>query len=135
MQPDLALQAAVRSKLVTALAGLVDPLAIRAGGVRPEAFPAVVLGLPSTEIMGRASGGQIVADLDMLLHIWVRHDDAEAAQQIGAAILRALLDAPESDVLRFDGWNRPRLAWVADPHNEALHGAVSLSCIARWRDA
>ncbi|KGJ13597.1 tail completion protein gp17 [Paracoccus sanguinis] len=133
MQPDAALQTAIRSKLVTALAGLVEPAAIRVGTIRPEVFPAVILSMPSTEINGRASGGQTVADLDMMLHVWTRDDDAETAQTIGAAILRALMDAPSSAELRFDGWDRPRLVWVADPKNEALHGAVSLSAVARWR--
>ena len=133
MQPDAALQTAIRSKLVTSLAGLVEPAAIRVGTIRPETFPAVVLGLPSVEINGRASGGQTVADLDMMLHVWTRDDDAEMAQTIGAAILRALMDAPSSPELRFDGWDRPRLVWVADPAHEALHGAVSLSAVARWR--
>lgn len=133
MQPDAALQTAIRSKLVTSLAGLVEPAAIRVGTIRPEAFPAVVLSMPSVEINGCASGGQTVADLDMMLHVWTRDDDAETAQTIGAAILRALMDAPSSPELRFDGWDRPRLVWVADPKNEALHGAVSLSCVARWR--
>lgn len=58
MQPDAALQTAIRSKLVTALAGLVEPAAIRVGTIRPETFPAVVLSMPSVEINGRASGGQ-----------------------------------------------------------------------------
>lgn len=133
MQPDAAMQTAIRSKLVTSLAGLVEPAAIRVGTIRPEVFPAVVLSMPSVEINGRASGGQTVADLDMMLHVWTADTDAETAQTIGAAILRALMDAPSSPELRFDGWDRPRLVWVADPKNEALHGAVSLSAVARWR--
>lgn len=134
MTPDLEFMSAVRGALVPALDGLVAPEAIRAGGVRPETFPAVVMSLPSVEIEGRASGNQTVAELDMLLHIWAADDDAELAQSIGAAVRRALMDAPLCEAIRFDGWDRPRMTWVADPANEALHGAVSLSCVARWRE-
>ena len=132
MTPEISIQTAIRAVLVDALDGLVDPLAIRIGGIRPASFPAVVLGLPTIEIKGHAAGAQIVAGVDMLLHLWTRDDDAETAQQIGAAVLKALLDAPSASGLWLDGWDRPRLQWVADPHNEALHGAVRLSAVARW---
>ncbi|HHW34336.1 MAG TPA: DUF3168 domain-containing protein [Paracoccus solventivorans] len=131
--PDLILLEGVRGALVPALAGLVEPSHIRAGGVRPDAFPAVILGLPTAEIEGRASGGQLVASLDQLLHIWVRDDDAETGHQIASAIMAALLDAPRALGGTFDSWDRPRMTWVADPANEALHGAVALGCTIRWR--
>lgn len=131
--PDLILLEAVRGALVPALAGLVEPSHIRAGGVRPDSFPAIVMGLPGVEIEGRASGGQLVASLDQLLHVWVRDDDAETGHQIAGAIMRALLDAPRALGGSFDEWDRPRMTWVSDPANEALHGAVALSGVLRWR--
>lgn len=135
MTPDLAFQSAVRGALVPALAGLVAPSSIRAGTTRPESFPAVLMSMPGIEITGRACGGQIVAQLDQLLHIWIADADAETAQAIGGAVLRALLDAPRAQEIAFDAWDRPSLAWVADPAREALHGAVNLSAVVRWRDA
>lgn len=134
MTPDLAFQTAVRGALVPALAGLVEPSSIRAGTTRPDTFPAVLLGLPRIEITGRAAGGQLVAQLDQLLHIWITDTDAETAQAIGGAVLRALLDAPKAPEIAFDAWDRPALTWVADPAREALHGAVSLSAVVRWRE-
>lgn len=131
--PDLILLEGVRGALVPALAGLVEPAHIRAGGVRPDAFPAVILGLPGVQVEGRASGGQLVASLDMMLHIWVRDDDAETGHRIGAAMMAALLDAPRALGGTFDAWDRPRMTWVADPMNEALHGVVALGCTMRWR--
>lgn len=131
--PDLILLEAVRGALVPALAGLVEPAHIRAGGVRPDAFPAVILGLPSVEVEGRASGGQLVATCDMMLHAWIRDDDAEMGHQIASAIMHALMDAPRALGGTFDAWDRPRMTWVADPMNEALHGAVALGCTIRWR--
>lgn len=131
--PDLILMEAVRGALVPALAGLVEPDHIRAGGVRPDSFPAVILGLPNVEIEGRASGGQLVASLDMMLHIWVRDTETETGHQIASAIMAALLDAPQALGGSFDAWDRPRMTWVADPMNEALHGAVALSGVLRWR--
>lgn len=133
MTPDEILMTAVRGKLVVALAGLVEPDAIRAGGIRPETFPAVVMSLPEVAIQGYAAGGQIVAHLDMMLNLWARDDDAEAAQRIGAKVLQALMDAPPAQGGVIDRWQRPQLAWVADPLNEALHGAVVLSAVLRWK--
>lgn len=134
MTADLRFMEAVRGALVPALAGLVEPASIRVGGVRPEAFPAVVLSIPRTSISGYASGRQIVAELDTMLHIWTRDDDAETAQRIGAAVMRAMMDAPAAVGLAFDGWERPVMSWVADPVREALHGAVALSAVVRWRE-
>ncbi|PAU98964.1 tail completion protein gp17 [Paracoccus salipaludis] len=134
MTPDLAFQTAVRAALVPALAGLVEPSSIRTGTTRPESFPAVLMSISGIEITGRAAGGQIVAQLDAMLHVWSCDDDAETAQAIGATILRAVLDAPRASEIAFDAWHRPSLAWVADPAREALHGAVSLSAVVRWRE-
>lgn len=131
--PDTILLTAVRQALISALAGLVAPDAIRAGGVRPDAFPAVIMSMPEVAIQGHAAGGQIVASLDMMLNVWTRDDDAETGHQIGAAIMRGLMDAPQATGGTFDGWDRPRMTWVSDPLNEALHGAVALSCTLRWR--
>lgn len=131
--PDLILMEAVRGALVPALAGLVEPDHIRAGGVRPDSFPAVILGLPNVEIEGRASGGQLVASLDQLLHIWARDDDAETGHQIASAIMAALLDAPRALGGSFDAWDRPRMTWVADPLNEALHATCLIGAVIRWR--
>ena len=134
MTPDLAFQSAIRAALVPALEGLVEPSSIRTGTTRPESFPAVLMSMPGIEITGRAAGGQLVAQLDAMLHVWTRDDDAETAQAIGATILRALMDAPRAEGISFDAWERPRLAWVSDPAREALHGAISLSCVVRWRE-
>lgn len=133
MQPDAAFMAAVRGVLVRELAGLVSPAAIRAGGVRPDAFPAVVLTMPSVSINGHAAGSQLVAELNQMLHVWTRDNDAETAQLIGTKVMRALMDAPKGEGIWFDRWERPALVWVADPKNEALHGAVSLSAVVRWK--
>lgn len=125
---------ALRGALVPALAGLVEPGSIRAGTTRPESFPAVLMSMPGIEFTGRASGGQIVAQLDAMLHVWSDDQDGETAQRIGATVLRVLMDAPRASEIAFDAWDRPSLAWVADPAREALHGAVSLSCVVRWRE-
>lgn len=133
MMPDTIMMQAIRGKLVSALAGLVEADNIRAGNARPETFPAVIMSLPEVAIQGHAAGGQIVASLDMMLHVWARDDDAEAAQKIGAKVMQALMDAPPAQGGVIDRWDRPQIAWVADPLNEALHGAVALGCIIRWR--
>lgn len=135
MTPDIQLQTAVRSKLISALAGRVEPDSIRSGAIRPDDFPAVVMGIPNIEISGYASDGQIVAEADMMLHLWFDASEAEAAQQASAETLLTLMDPPEAEGISFDEWDRPRVYWRQDDRAErsALHGAVSLNAVIRWR--
>ena len=87
------------------------------------------------QIKGYASGGQIVAEASMLLHIWLDAGDAETAQQAGATVLRALMDAPKAEEIDFDAWDRPQIYWRQDDHAErsALHGSIKLNAVIRWR--
>lgn len=133
MAPDLALQTAIRSVLVPALAELVPADRIRAGNIRGELMPCIVMGTPRVAILGRGANGHAAARLDLMLHVWADRDDTETAQRIAGAVLAALLDAPRAPDLWCDEWERPVLAWSPDPAGTHVHGAVSLSCVARWR--
>lgn len=135
MTPDLQFQNAVKAALTTALDGLITPDSIRVGTIRPKNFPAVVLGLPNIQISGYASGGQIVAEASMLLHLWFDADASATAQQAGAAVLRALMDAPKAEDISVDSWEPPRIFWRQDDRAErsVLHGAVDLNAVLRWR--
>lgn len=137
MTPDMELQRAVRLALIDA-EGVVEhitPERIRAGSIRPETMPAILLAPVEVEILGRASGGQVVAEASMKLHVWTAAVDASLAQQITSAAMLALMDAPRAEGFDFDQWERPVMAWVPDPDPalSCAHAVISLRAVMRWR--
>lgn len=138
MIPGLSLQGAVRAKLLAdqTINMLVPPERIRAGDMRPAEFPAIVLSPTRTEIKGRAAGGQIVAEVALMLHVWAINDGSATGEEIAAAAFVALLDAPEAEGFEVDSWERPHLTWVdqAPAVSNASHGAISLRATIRWRE-
>ncbi|MDN3711711.1 DUF3168 domain-containing protein [Paracoccus cavernae] len=128
IEPSLALQTAVGDALA-ATAGVVAHVAperIRAGVIRPETMPAILLGAGNVDVLGRASGGQVVAEVRMMLHLWAVDDGSDVAQEIAGAVLLALMDAPPAEGFAFDEWERPALAWV--PEALALAGVLPEVC-------
>lgn len=137
MIPTLALQEAVRTRLLTdpLIVQYVEPARIRMAAVRPEQLPAIHLSPTRTNILGRASGGQIVAEVSQILHVWVMQDGSGTAEQIAAAAILALMDAPQTQGFDFDEWERPTLVWSEQPaFDGAAHGAISLRAVIRWRE-
>lgn len=136
--PIESLHTAIRSKLIVVpeLMALIAPERIRAGVVRAEAMPCLLLGTPSVEIMGRAARNQTVAGMSLVLHVWGTEEDAERTQQIAALTMQALMDAPAAEDFSFDAWHRPAMTWVRDPQPEraSLHAVIDLSCVIRWRN-
>lgn len=139
MIPVDALQAAIRARL------LADPVIsqhvaahhVRAGTVRPVQLPAILIAPSRSEILGRASGGQIVAEVSLMLHVWASTEDEQnVAQQIGAAAFVSMLDAPAASGFAFDSWERPHMVWSDQSAaiGNAAHGAISLRAVIRWRD-
>lgn len=131
------LQRAVRLALIAApgVAEHIRPERIRAGIARPEDMPVIVMTPAEVHILGRASGGQVVAEASMKLHVWTAADQAAVAQQVTGAAMLALVDAPRADGFAFDAWDRPIMAWVPDP-DPALacaHAVISLRAVLRWR--
>lgn len=137
IEPSLALQTAVRAALIASpdLVQHVAPERIRAGSIRPERMPAIVLAPARVDLLGRASGGQIVAEVRAMLHIWTVEDGSERAQAVAGAVLAALIDAPPALGVQIDEWDRPQLAWLPDPDptRPHAHGAVALRAVLRWR--
>ena len=138
MIPSLAFQEAVRARLLAdpTIALHVTPDRIRAGSFRPEQLPAIVITPTQTEILGRAAGRQIVAEVRMMLHCWAVADGTETGPAIAAAAVMALLDAPRTYGLGFDidRWERPHLVWAdqAAAVADASHGAIALRAVIRW---
>ena len=139
MIPVDALQTAIRTRL------LADPIIgqhvaaqhVRVGTVRPVQLPAILIAPTRSEILGRASGGQIVAEVSLMLHVWAStENDLNVAQDIGAAAFVAMLDAPAATGFAVDSWERPHMVWSDQSAGigNAAHGAISLRAVIRWRD-
>lgn len=138
MIPTLALQEAIRARLLSdpVVAQHVEPPRIRMAAIRPEQLPAIHLSPSRTEILGRASGGQIVAEVAQMVHVWAVQDGSGTAESIAAAAMVALLDAPQAKGLDFDAWERPRLVWSDQSPAIAncAYGSISLRAVIRWRE-
>ncbi|AQS48098.1 hypothetical protein BMG03_10015 [Thioclava nitratireducens] len=138
LDPALAFQTAIRATLINApeVVALVEASNIRAGQVRGERLPSVVLSDARTEYLGCASGSQRLARVFLTLHVWAVEDGPDTARQIGAATYQALefgpADTPEIDV---DEWHAPSVVWLRDPKPELslTHGVMSLEAVVRWR--
>lgn len=138
LDPALAFQTAIRATLINApeVAALVEASNIRAGQVRAERLPSVVLSDARTEYLGRAAGAQRLARVYMTLHVWAVEDGPDTARQIGAVIFDALEFGPaDTDELSVDEWHTPSVVWLRDPKPELslTHGVMTLEAVVRWR--
>ncbi len=138
IEPSLALQTAVRSTLIghPAVTDLVQPHRIRAGSTRPDKFPCVVLSGASTHYLGRASGDQHLARVNLDLNIWAIEDGPDTAKAIGFAVSCALIGmADDQDGFCIDQLDQPRLIWLRDPQPELAytHGILEIEAVIRWR--
>lgn len=137
LEPTLALQIAVREKLISTpdLTALVDARNIRSGSMRPDNLPCLILTAISTGNLGYAAGNQYAAQCLLDLHVWALDDGKDAAWQIGFAACNALRDAPETSGFSIDEWEKPVVRWMRDPDPDKnlCHGIISLNAIIRWR--
>lgn len=137
MTPDMELQRAVKLALVAApgVAAHITPERIRAGIARPEDAPVIIMAPAQVDILGRASGGQVVAEVSMKLHVWTAADTSDIAHQITSAAMLALMDAPRVDGVQVDEWERPAMTWVPDPDPaySFAHAVIALRAALRWR--
>lgn len=139
MIPVDAFQAAVRAALLSnpVIRQHVAPEHIRVGTMRPAQLPSIVISPTRANVLGRAGGGQIVADVRCIVHVLVSNDSGSSVtQDIGAAAFMALMDAPIAQGLEIDDWERPIITWADQSVSigNASHGAIALSAIIRWHD-
>ncbi|SEO35770.1 Protein of unknown function [Gemmobacter aquatilis] len=138
IEPGFALQALIGDRLAADpdITALVNPLNIRAGMIRPDQMPAIVLAPARVRFLGHAAGGQIMAEVRLLLHVWAVEDGAKA-QAVAGAVMRAMMDAPEAEGFDIDAWARPELVWMRDPDPVRAHtqGVIALTAVLRWRAA
>lgn len=137
IEPSLALQKLVGDLLAAdpKITAHVDPVNIRAGSIRPDNTPAIVLAPAQVTFLGHASGGYVVAEVRAMLHVWAVEDGSTVTQAVAGAAMLALMDTPRPDGFAIDAWDRPELVWMRDPSPERsyTHGAISLSAVLRWR--
>jgi hypothetical protein len=137
IDPSLALQTLIGDRLAADpfVTAFVEPLNIRAGAIRPDNLPAIVVSPARVAVLGRAAGGQIVAEVRALLHIWAVEDGSTVAQAVAGAVLAAMMDAPAAVGFSIDAWDRPELVWMRDPDpaRSYTQGTVALRAVLRWR--
>jgi hypothetical protein len=137
IDPTLTLQSLIGDRLAAnpTITAHVDPVNIRAGSIRPDNLPAIVLAPARVRVLGRASGGQVVAEVRALLHIWALEDGSTVAQAIASAVLATLMDPPAASGFSIDDWERPALVWSRDPDpaRAMTQGIVALRAVLRWR--
>lgn len=137
MDPSLALQTVIGDRLAADpfVTSFVDPVNIRAGSIRPDNLPAIIISPARVTVLGRAAGGQIVAEVRAMLHIWAVEDGSTVAQAVAGAVLAAMMDAPAAVGFAIDEWDRPELVWSRDPDpaRSFTQGTVGLRAVLRWR--
>jgi len=138
IDPALALQTAIRETLIAspAVAALVPANHVRAGAIRPDRLPSVILADARTEYLGAAAGSQRLARVFLTLHVWASEDAQDTARQIGAAVHHAIEFGPKDAAgIEVDEWFRPSVVWIRDPQPEIAntHGVMSIEAVVRWR--
>lgn len=132
MEPSLALQGAVRGRLVASstLLALVPALNIRDANGLPSLFPSILLGEGQT-----APGGGIARtrhDTFLDLHIWQKETGLTFAKQVAGAVKDALADTRWT----IPGFHVADLhvtstRFMRDPGGLHSHSVLSLSAIVQ----
>ncbi|KAA3500808.1 DUF3168 domain-containing protein [Rhizobium rhizogenes] len=132
MEPSLALQAAVRSRLVasSALTAVVPAANVRDANGLPSVFPCILIGEGQT-----APGGDIARkrhDAFLDLHIWATESGLVVAKQIAGTIRAALIDTRWEVVgLHVVDLHVTASRFLRDPDGVHSHGIVSLAAIVK----
>lgn len=137
IEPGYALQELIGDHLATvpAVTAHVAPINIRSGTARPENLPCVILSPARVAFLGHAAGGQMVAEVRVILNIWAVEDGSAKAEAIAGAVMMALMDAPKATDFEIDEWDRPALTWSRDPDPAQVrtHGILGLRAVLRWK--
>lgn len=139
IEPSVSLQTALRATMIAdpAVTALVPPERIRAGSTRPDRFPCVIMGHAQTQYLGRASGGQHLARVNLDCHVWAIEDGPDTAKAIGFAVSRAVIAMPDAqEGFDIDHLDQPRVIWLRDvqPELSYTHGVIEIEAVIRWRD-
>lgn len=138
IDPALAFQTAIGAALMASqdVSANVQPDNIRAGSVRPDRTPAILLADARTEYLGCASGSQRLARVSLSLHVWAQEDGTDTGRQIGAAMFHTLEFGPkDTPDIGVDEWHRPSMVWLRydQPDLAYTHGIMAIEAVVRWR--
>lgn len=135
IEPTLALQTAIRSRLidVPAVTALVDPINIRAGSTRPDKTPCIIMANGTTALHGHDYTAQRAAWVNLDLHVWTLDAGEDAAKAIAFAVSHAL---DKRKVKIEDGYcdhfEVTRAVYPRDPDPAYGHGVLSVEALIRW---
>lgn len=139
MIPVDSFQSAVRATLLAdpVISQHVAPAHIRIGTVRPEQLPAIIISPTRANILGRAAGGQIVAEVSLLVSVYASNTGEDyTSHTLAPSAFVAFLDAPQMHGLWIDEWERPSIIThdQAASVGNASHSVISLRAVIRWHD-
>ena len=132
MEPSLALEAAVRTRLVasSALVALVPAANIRDANGLPSVFPCVLIGEGQTLPGGDIARQRHEAFLD--LHIWAKETGLVIGKQIAGAIRAALVDTNWTATgLHVADLHVTGSRFLRDPDGVHSHGVLSLAAVVK----
>lgn len=136
-EPSVEFQTAIRAQLIATpgVTDLVRPEHIRAGSLRPDGRPCVILSGAQTEYLGQSSGSQHCARVYLDLHVWALEDGPDTAKAIGWQVMQALIGFTGTAELHVDQIEQPRVTWLRDvqPELSMTHGVLNLEAVIRWK--
>ena len=129
IEPSLALQTAVRQRLVTtpAVTAIIDKTNIRDGITQPSFFPSVIIGDGQTVTKGDGYRSVLNVTAFLDLHVWTREQGMVGAKTASAAIWAALREPlTVAGWLLTDGLHVTGTRYLRDPSHEHSHAVISL---------
>ena len=130
IEPSLALQAALRTQLVSDenVVALVTPSSIRDGNARPDQFPCVIIGDAQT-VLERIVFSRKHVRTTMDLHIWTRETGLAVVKTIAAAAMIGLSTTPLIDGFALLDHEVEGVRYLRDPGGEHGHAVVTVSAL------
>ncbi|MDF1598291.1 DUF3168 domain-containing protein [Mesorhizobium sp. YIM 152430] len=134
IEPTLALQTAIRAKLIGTAAVLqrVDADNIRSGSTRPDNTPTIIMANGSTSLHGHDYTSQRAAWVNLDLHIWTKDEGPDAAKEIAFLVQSALDKRLPIEGGYCDSFKVTRTVFPRDPDPAFGHGVLSVEALVRW---
>ncbi|MCJ8053891.1 DUF3168 domain-containing protein [Shinella curvata] len=134
MTPELALQKAVRTRLIgtSAVTDLVPAGSILDRNQRPAPFPSIVIGEGQSVDEGNSIARTLIR-VYLDLHIWKKEPSTEGVKAIAGAI-RAAIKTPNFGVLEgfhFADCYVQSARFLRDPDGETSHAVVTINALVQ----
>lgn len=128
MTPELALQKAVRARLVLSLSALVPASSILDRNERPAPDPSIIIG-EGQSVDENDSIKRRLTRVYMDLHVWKKEPSTTGVKAIAGAIRAAIhtTKLPQYDGYHFADCYVRTIRFLRDPDGETSHAIVTLS--------